>query len=124
MVVDSMNRKKLIVWLYSTKNTKNLRSFGYVHYVSQKMKYAVMYTDHPQVDQVIKEIESLHYVRAVEPSYQEEVQMDFSQVLPELTQQMGDSVYFSNEDQGDFFEEIAESLKQPGSQEEPADESR
>ena len=38
-------RQGMVVWLHSLKQSKALRKFGNVHYISRKMKYAVIYCD-------------------------------------------------------------------------------
>ena len=43
-------RRGLIVWVYSLRQLKNLRRFGFVHYVSRKMKYVVMYLNEEEYE--------------------------------------------------------------------------
>lgn len=59
----------LIVWIRSLKQVRSLRKFGNVHYVSKKMKYAVVYCNHNEVDQVEKKLDSLPYVKSVDRSH-------------------------------------------------------
>ncbi|OTN76295.1 hypothetical protein A5886_001372 [Enterococcus sp. 8G7_MSG3316] len=71
-------RRGLIVWVYSLRQLKNLRRFGFVHYVSRKMKYVVMYLNEEEYEAKKAKIEQFHFVRQVEPSYRPDVAMDFA----------------------------------------------
>ncbi|WP_312540844.1 YlbG family protein [Enterococcus sp.] len=71
-------RRGLIVWVYSLRQLKNLRRFGFVHHVSRKMKYVVMYLNEEEYEAKKTKIEQFHFVRQVEPSYRPDVAMDFA----------------------------------------------
>ncbi|MBA2874108.1 YlbG family protein [Thermaerobacillus caldiproteolyticus] len=70
-------RQGIIVWLYSLKQSKHLRKFGNIHYVSKRLKYVVLYCDMEQVDDIMKKISSLPFVKQVEPSYRPFLKMEF-----------------------------------------------
>ena len=40
---DFEDRTGLVVWLNSKRNVKRLMNFGVLHYVSNKMDYALLY---------------------------------------------------------------------------------
>ncbi|TCP30487.1 uncharacterized protein YlbG (UPF0298 family) [Scopulibacillus darangshiensis] len=71
------HRSGLIVWLNNLKHVRTLRKFGHVHYVSKKMKYAVLYCDSSQLDKIISELASIKYIRDVERSYLQEVKTTY-----------------------------------------------
>lgn len=66
-------RVGLAVWVEHLRSIRHLKRYGMVHYVSEKLKYAVLYVDEHEVDQVIKAISSLHFVRRVERSHYHEI---------------------------------------------------
>ncbi|OQM46333.1 hypothetical protein B6A27_06820 [Anoxybacillus sp. UARK-01] len=70
-------RQGIIVWLYSLKHSKHLRKFGNIHYVSKRLKYAVLYCNMEEADVLMKKIASLPFVKKVEPSYRPFLKMEF-----------------------------------------------
>lgn len=61
-------RQGLIVWVKSLRNIKNLRKYGNMHYVSRKMKYAVIYCDKSEAETTTEKLLELGFVKSVEPS--------------------------------------------------------
>ena len=74
-------RRGLIVWVYSLRQLKNLKRLGFVHYVSRKMKYVVMYLNEENFEEAKERIERLHFVRSVEPSYRPDIEMNFAEKI-------------------------------------------
>lgn len=72
-------RRGIIVWVYSLRQLKSLKRFGLVHYISKKSKYVCLYVNEEKVEEVIKKIEKLHFVRHVEPSYRPDIEMNFAE---------------------------------------------
>lgn len=70
-------RQGIIVWLYSLKHSKQLRKYGNVHYVSKRLKYAVLYCNMEEAEGVMKKLASLPFVKRVEPSYRPYVKVEF-----------------------------------------------
>ncbi|WP_010631049.1 YlbG family protein [Sporolactobacillus vineae] len=66
-------RDGFIVWMYNTKYLRVLRRYGYVHYVSRRMKYAVMYWDHDATESTLGQLKKMRFVRSVEPSHLQEI---------------------------------------------------
>ncbi|HEX6922717.1 MAG TPA: DUF2129 domain-containing protein [Bacillales bacterium] len=58
----------LIVWMYSLKQVRSLKKFGNIHYVSKKMKYAVLYCDADTCEPTTKRLLSLPHVKRVQKS--------------------------------------------------------
>lgn len=77
------DRRGIIVWLNSIKHAKHLRRYGNVLYVSKRLKYVVMYCDTNKVDEVSNKIQSLKYVKKVEPSYRPLIQTEFDSKKPD-----------------------------------------
>lgn len=74
-------RRCLIVWVYSLKQLKLLRRFGYVQYVSRRMKYVVLYMNEENIEKNLEKIHALHFVRKVEKSYRPDVEMNFAEKI-------------------------------------------
>lgn len=79
--LELVPRRGLIVWVYSLKQLKNLRRFGYVHYVSKKMKYVVLYVDDIDVETTVEKISKQFFVRRVEMSMRPDINMNFDNRL-------------------------------------------
>lgn len=80
-MLEVVPRRGLIIWVYSLKQLKNLRRFGYVHYVSRKQKYVVLYVDDINVDETISRIEKQFFVRKVDKSMRPDINMNFDNRL-------------------------------------------
>lgn len=81
MSFEITKRQGIVIWVYTLRQLKNLRRFGYIHYVSNRLKYIVMYVDQNEVEDKIKQLNGLHYVRKVEISYRPDIDMTFSDSL-------------------------------------------
>lgn len=76
-------RQGLIVWLYNLKNIKMLRRFGNVHYVSKKMKYAILYCNQSDLDAITDKLVSMPFIKRVEPSYKPFLKTEFENAKPD-----------------------------------------
>ena len=74
-------RRGLIVWVYSLRQLKNLRRFGFVHYVSRRMKYVLMYVNEENVAENMEKIARLHFVRHVDISHRPDIEMNFAEKI-------------------------------------------
>ncbi|RLK64051.1 DUF2129 domain-containing protein [Atopobacter sp. AH10] len=75
----------MIVYLYTLKKINQLKRYGYIHYVSKRMKYAIMYLDSHTTAQTLSSLERLHFVRSVDVSTRKEIETkDFSKILHEV----------------------------------------
>lgn len=111
MEFNMIERQSLTVWLYSVKQIKELRKHGYVHYFSRKMKYAILYVDKNNAEEIANTINDYFFVREVEFSHRDEIDMTFSEALSD---QVANSSIFNFSDESDedsVIKSIAESLK-------------
>lgn len=46
-------RQSMIVYLHSLKHAKILRKYGNIHYISKRLKYAVVYCDMEQIEHMM-----------------------------------------------------------------------
>lgn len=81
MNFEMKERQGIIIWVYTLRQLKNLKRFGYIHYVSNRLKYVVMYVDKEEVQEKMERLQSLHYVRKVEISHRPEIDMTFAHAL-------------------------------------------
>ncbi|WP_167628681.1 YlbG family protein [Listeria valentina] len=63
------DRQAVVVWLNHLKQVRSLKRFGNVHYVSRKLKYAVLYCDMCDIEEVSAKLSRFNYVKRVEPSF-------------------------------------------------------
>lgn len=59
-------RSSLIVYVYSTKQIRQLKKYGLIYYVSQKMHYVVMYVNTDNYDWIKEKIGALRIVKKIE----------------------------------------------------------
>lgn len=76
-------RQGIIVWLHSLKQAKVLRKFGNVHYISKRLKYAVLYCNKDLVDSTMEKIQSYSFVKKVEPSFKPFLRIEFENSKPD-----------------------------------------
>jgi uncharacterized protein YlbG (UPF0298 family) len=72
------DRIGIAVWMYSLKNIKILRKFGNVHYISKKMKYAVLYCDTTKLDETVGKLKVMPFVKNVQPSCKPYISTEFN----------------------------------------------
>jgi uncharacterized protein YlbG (UPF0298 family) len=72
------NRSSLIVYVYSTKQIRQLKRYGLIYYVSQKMHYVVLYVNTDNYDWVKEKIGALRIVNKIESTPYQKLSDDFS----------------------------------------------
>lgn len=104
--MELIKRQGIIVWLYTLKHINQLKSYGYVHYSSDKMKYALLYIDQSLTEKTVDKLKQLHFVRNVELSYRDTIDMTFKEAIgiPEVSPE---ETYGK-----EFFEAIAKEIKE------------
>ncbi|KMY53515.1 MULTISPECIES: YlbG family protein [Bacillaceae] len=78
-----IDRQAVIVWLHNTKPAKSLRKYGNVHYVSKRMKYAVVYCNQNELEEVMGKLQSLSFVKKVEPSFKPFLKTEYENSKPD-----------------------------------------
>jgi len=63
-----VQRQGIIIYLQSLKQSKILRKFGNIHYVSKRLKYVVLYCNMDDVERTIERLKKFHFVKKVELS--------------------------------------------------------
>ncbi len=76
-------RVGLAVWLNNLKMARHLRRLGNVHYVSRKMRYAILYVSENQLEATLAKLNGLNYVKKVEVSHRHELKTEFQNTKPD-----------------------------------------
>lgn len=79
--LEIQKRRGIIVWVYSLRQLKNLRRFGFIHYVSRRMKYVLLYVNEEKVEESVEKINRLHFVRQVDISHRPDIEMNFAEKI-------------------------------------------
>ncbi len=54
-------RQSMIVYLHSLKHAKILRKYGNIHYISKRLKYAVVYCDMEQIEHMMHKLKQTSF---------------------------------------------------------------
>ena len=76
-------RQGLVVWFQHKKNIKQIKRFGHLIYASKRMKYAVIYVNQDEIEDVEASMEKLPYIIKVDRSYKPFVKMDYENSVPD-----------------------------------------
>lgn len=98
------HRIGVIVWLYTPKYVNKLKQYGLLHYVSRKLKYAVLYIDDSNLENVSNKLKKLHFVRNVEISHSSDLSYEYDGLLEELDQKAKE--VNSNKETIDLFTQL------------------
>ena len=124
MTFEKIKRKSLIVWLYTLKNWKQLKKFGTLHHLSEKLKYAVLYVTDAHLDKAIQDLNSLNFVREVEVSYRDDIDMTFKDAIPNrIDPDLKAEEKDDDKSMAEFFKGLAQELDQKDSDVEAPQES-
>jgi uncharacterized protein YlbG (UPF0298 family) len=78
-------RTGIIVWVNDIKAARGLDKYGSLHYISRKMRYAVIYVDAGRYEDISKNLLRLPYVKQVERSLRNEIRTEYSSNMPDKT---------------------------------------
>ncbi|HAM82136.1 YlbG family protein [Ornithinibacillus bavariensis] len=81
------NRQGLIVWFQHTKNIKQLKRLGHILYTSKRMKYAVMYVEQDEIEEVEKKLLKYPFISKVDRSYKPFVRTEYENAKPDKAKQ-------------------------------------
>ncbi len=80
-------RQGLIVWYQHKKNIKKIMRFGHVIYTSRKLKYAVLYVNQDELDDIERRLLRLPFISRVDRSAKPFVRVDYEKKEPEIIKQ-------------------------------------
>lgn len=78
-----VRRQALIVWYKHRKNIRQLKRHGHFIYASRRMRYAVIYVNADEIEQIENNLRNLPYVTKVERSYKPFVATSFENTKPD-----------------------------------------
>ena len=78
MDFEIKQRQSIVVYVQHLKQTKQLRRYGTIQYVSRKMKYAVLYLDKDDVSKTVEKLEQLRFVEKVLLSMRTQLKEQYS----------------------------------------------
>ena len=78
MAFTMQERRSLIVYTYSLKQTRQLKRYGTVMYVSKKMRYVVLYVNQADVEKLTAQLKELRFVKRVVPSMRPDIKETFN----------------------------------------------
>lgn len=81
--LDIVGRTAIYVFYSSYKYVRQLSRFGDLGYSSKKARYAILYVDTEQLETVIPQIETLHFVKTLKVSELDHLDLDFSRAFHE-----------------------------------------
>lgn len=70
-------RQGLIVWYQHKKNIKKIMRFGHVLYMSRKLKYAVLYVDQDELEDIEQRLLRLPFISRVDRSAKPLIRVDY-----------------------------------------------
>ncbi|OZU90428.1 hypothetical protein CIL03_04585 [Virgibacillus indicus] len=80
-------RQGLIVWFQHMKNIKQIKRYGHLIYTSKKLRYAVIYVDQSEIENVETKLLKHSFVSKVDRSYKPFVETNFENAKPDKAKQ-------------------------------------
>lgn len=76
-------RQGLIVWFQHKRNIKQIKRFGHLIHVSKEMRYAVIYVNQDEVEEIEEAMLKLSFIQKVDKSYKPFVKTDYENAIPD-----------------------------------------
>jgi len=83
----NMDRQGIVVWFQNMKNIKQLKRYGNLIYVSKRLKYAVIYINQNEIEEIEAKIMKYSFVSKVERSFKPFVRTDYENAKPDKAKQ-------------------------------------
>jgi uncharacterized protein YlbG (UPF0298 family) len=77
------DRQGLIVYVHHLKQAKSLRKYGHVHFISRRLKYAVLYMDQEVIESTKNKLSKLPYVKQVLESQRPFLKTEYENAKPD-----------------------------------------
>lgn len=78
-----VKRQGLVVWFQNKRNIRQLKRFGHLLYVSMRMRYAIIYVNQTEIEEVVKKLQKLSFVSKIEQSYRPFVETTYDNPKPD-----------------------------------------
>mgnify|MGYP000937373209 CR=1 FL=1 len=72
-----VSRQGLVVWYKNNKNIRQIRRYGHLIYTSRRMKFALLYVNQDEIEEIEAKLNKLPFVRRTERSYRPYVATSF-----------------------------------------------
>lgn len=63
--MDIQARTSLVVYVASLRQVRQLKRFGHLEYVSKRMRYAVLYVNQDESQEIISKLKQLRFVKRI-----------------------------------------------------------
>ncbi|HLR15385.1 MAG TPA: DUF2129 domain-containing protein [Bacillota bacterium] len=80
-------RQGLIVWYQHKKNIKKIMRFGHVLHTSKKLKYAVLYVNQDDIEEIEERLLRFPFISRVDRSEKPYIRVDYDKKEPEIIKQ-------------------------------------
>ncbi|WP_188454504.1 YlbG family protein [Virgibacillus oceani] len=80
-------RQGIVVWFQHMKNIKQIKRYGHLVYTSKRLRYAVLYVDQADLEDIEKRLLKLSFVSKIDRSYKPFIQTDFENAKPDKAKQ-------------------------------------
>jgi uncharacterized protein YlbG (UPF0298 family) len=81
------DRQGIVVWFQHMKNIKQLKRYGNLIYTSKKKRYAVIYVNQAEIEEVETKIMRHSFVSRIERSYKPFLRTDYENSKPDKAKQ-------------------------------------
>jgi len=78
-----IKRQGIVVWFQHMKNMKQLKRYGNVIYISKRLKYALLYVNQDELEDIETKIMKHSFVSKIERSYKPFIRTDFENAKPD-----------------------------------------
>lgn len=82
-----IKRQGIIVWFQHMKNIKQIKRYGHLLYASKKLKYAVIYVDQTELEDIENKLLKLSFVSKIDRSFKPFVQTNYENAKPDKAKQ-------------------------------------
>ncbi|GGD19256.1 hypothetical protein N780_00065 [Pontibacillus chungwhensis BH030062] len=76
-------RQGLVIWFQHMKNIRQIKRYGHLVHASKKHKYALLYVNQDEIEDVMTKLSKLHYIQKVEPSYKPFIRTEYENSKPD-----------------------------------------
>lgn len=80
-------RQGMIVWFQHRKNIKTIKRYGHLLYVSKKMRYAVLYVNQEEYEDIMNDLLERPFVTKIDRSHRPFLKTDYENALPDKAKQ-------------------------------------
>lgn len=75
-----VSRQGLVVWYKHKKNLRQIRRYGHLIYASRRLKFAIIYVNRDEIEEIEKKLNKLPFVKKTERSYRPFLSTNFENV--------------------------------------------